>query len=262
MRIAISPDGNLIDDPRIVPTPPDFQEGLQTIKTIASELSNGQKLEKIAGGIAGPLDQDKTQLVKSPHIGGWVNKPFKAELEKLFAAPVYLENDANLGGLGEAIAGAGIGYNIVAYLTISTGVGGVRVVNGKIDENAFGFEPGHQIIIPEGNLCQCGGKGHLEAYVGGLYLEQTAGQKTEKIQDPQVWDQVARYLGLGLTNTIVHWSPDVIILGGSVTESIPLQSVNNYLREYATIYPNIPTVYKGILRQKAGLLGALALLNS
>ena len=261
MRLAISSDGKTVSEPTIVPTPPDFQDGLKTIKNIAGQLTGGQKIEGVAGGIAGPLDKGKTMLVKSPHIGEWINKPLKVELETIFKVPVFLENDANLGGLGEATAGAGIGYSIVAYLTVSTGVGGVRLVNGKIDENSLGFEPGHQIIIPEGNLCQCGGKGHLEAYVGGFYLEKIYGQKAEKLHDSAIWDQVAKYLAIGLNNATVHWSPNIIVLGGSVMDSIPLQKVRTYLQEFLTIFPDCPETTLSKHGDLAGLYGALSLLH-
>lgn len=259
MRVAVS-DGSSVDEPRIVPTPADIQQGLTTIKNIADELSQGQKIQAVAGGVAGPLDKENTMLINSSHIGGWVNKPLKKELENLFEATVHLENDASLGGLGEAIAGAGKGYGIVAYLTISTGVGGVRVVNGKIDENSLGFEPGHQIIIADGNLCNCGGRGHLETYVGGFYLEKTYGQKAEVLNDPGIWDQVAKYLAIGLNNTIVHWSPDIVVLGGGISKSILLEEVQTYLRQNLTIFPEPPVISKGILGDKAGLFGALDLL--
>jgi len=260
-RFAISSDGKTLSDVKIVPTPRDFQQGVDTIKQIADECSTGQKIQAVAGGLAGPLDKNKTMLISSPHIGEWINKPFKSELEKALGVPVFLENDANLAGLGEASFGAEIDKNIVAYLTISTGVGGVRVVNKQIDKSSFGFEPGHQIIVIDGNLCNCGGKGHLEAYIGGYYLEKIYGKKSENLDDPAIWDQVARYLAIGLQNTIVHWSPDVIILGGSVTKSIDIDNLKNHLSEIMHVFPESPEIVKASLGNQAGLYGALYLLK-
>lgn len=258
-RFAVSSDGKTLGEVKIVPTPKDFQQGLQTIKQVADQLSDGQKIDAVAGGIAGPLDKDKTMLVSSPHVSGWINKPLKKELEKQFSCPLYLENDADLAALGEATRGAGVGYKIVAYLTISTGVGGGRVVGGKIDENSLGFEPGHQIIVPDGNPCNCGGKGHLETYIGGFYLEKIHGQKARDIKDPKVWEEVAKYLAIGLNNVSVFWSPDIIVLGGSVMQSIPIDSVKTHLKEMLTIFPNPPHLALSSLGYSAGLYGALAL---
>lgn len=258
-RFATSSDGKTLGKSKIVPTPKEFQEGLQAIKQAADQLVGGQKIDGIAGGVAGPLDKDKTMLVKSPHIGGWVNKPLKLELENIFNCSVNLENDANLAALGEAIFGAGRGKNIVAYLTISTGVGGGRVVDGKIDENSLGFEPGHQIIVPDGNLCNCGGRGHLETYIGGAYIEKKYHQKGENIKDPKIWDEIANYLAVGLNNVAVFWSPDIIVLGGSVMQSMPLDSVKTQLKEVLTIFPTPPELALSSLGDFAGLYGALAL---
>lgn len=261
MRVAVSDDGNTLKETKIVPTPPNFEEGIQTLKQVSDELSTGEKIDGAAGGVAGVLDKSKTQLIQSSHVTNWVNKPLKQELEEIFGTEVKLENDADIEGLGEALKGAGMGKKIVAYITIGTGVGGVRIVNGQIDQNALGFEPGHQIIVPEGNPCDCGGKGHLETYIGGSYLEKIHGQKAENITNPAVWDEVSKSLAIGLTNTIVHWSPEIVILGGSVSESIPLDKVQEYLKQNLTVFPQVPQVVLATLGQDAGFYGALELLK-
>ena len=172
-----------------------------------------------------------------------------------------MENDTALVGLGEATSGAGLGKSIVAYITVSTGVGGVRIVDGKIDRNSFGFEPGHQVILPNGSSCNCGGIGHLETLVAGFYLERTYKQKPEDIKDPEVWDEVAKYLGLGLCNSIVHWSPDIVVLGGAVMKSVDLEKVKVYLKEYLTIFPQPPDLVPAKFDADGGLYGALELLK-
>lgn len=260
MRIAVSSDGKTLNS-KIIPTEKDFESGLQAIKNVADELTGSEKINAAAGGIAGPLDQGKTMLVKSPHVSSWANKPLKFELEKIFNCSVSLENDADLVGLGEATSGAGAGKSIVTYITVSTGVGGVRVVDGKIDKNSLGFEPGHQVILPNGQPCNCGGIGHLETLIGGFYLEKTYKQKPQDIKDPQVWSEVARYLGLGLCNTIVHWSPDIVVLGGAVMKSVDLEKVKTYLKEYLTIFPTTPEVVLAKYGSDGGLYGALKLLS-
>ena len=260
MRLSSS-DGNTILQTKSIPAPQDFNEALTSFKTIVDELSNGQEIKAIAGGIAGPLDKNKTMLISSPHLPQWVNKPLKDELVKIFSCPIYLENDCVMGALGESSNGAGKGYSIVAYIAPGTGVGGARIVNGMIDENSLGFEPGHQIIVPDGKSCNCGGKGHLEAYIGGTYLEKNYGKKGEDINETVIWDEVSKYLSIGLYNTLVHWSPDIIVLGGSVTKSIPLDRVKAHLQQIQTIFPNTPEVVKATLGSEAGLYGALAYIS-
>lgn len=261
MRLAVSSDKETIRESKIVPTPQDFEQGIQALKQVTDELSGGEKIEGVAGGIAGPLNKDKTCLAKSPHISGWINKPLKTELEKIFNCRVILENDTVMSGIGESVKGAGAGKKIVAFLAIGTGVGGKRIVDGKISEDSSNFEPGHQIIVADGNQCNCGGKGHLEVYVSGSYIEKVYHQKGEEIKDPQIWDEISKNLAIGLTNTVVHWTPDIIVLGGSVSKSIPIEKVQAYLNEFLTIYPQAPEIVKATLGHDAGLYGALELLK-
>lgn len=261
MRIGVSADGETISQSKVISTPKDFEQGIQTLKQIADVLSGEQKIASLAGGVAGPLDKEKTMLLASPHISGWIKKPLKVELEKIFNASVLLENDTALGGLGEATKGAGVGKNIVAYLAVGTGVGGVRVVNGKIDTNSLGFEPGHQIVVIDGSPCNCGGRGHLESYISGSGIERIYGKKAAEIKDIQTWDKIARHLAIGLNNTIVHWSPDMVVLGGAVSASIPLTKVQVYLHQALTIFPTLPPIVKAQLEDSAGLFGALQILK-
>lgn len=261
MRVAVSIDGQNIADSKIVPTPKEFEQGILDFKKVADELSKGEKIEKIAGGVAGPVDKEKTCLAKSPNVPGWINKPLKTELEKAFDCQVILENDTTVGGIGEAVKGAGAGNKVVAYIALGSGVGGKRVVNGKISDDSFNFEPGHQIIVPDGDLCKCGGKGHMEPYVSGSYFEKKYRQRAENITDPKIWDETSRYLAISLVNATVFWTPDIIVLGGSVSRSIPLDKVSSYFKEFLTIYPDAPQIVKATLGDDAGFFGALELLK-
>lgn len=262
MRIGVSANGDTIDSHKKIPTPKDFETGIKTIKQLADELSQGQKIEGIAGGVAVIFDKTQSLILHSPHIPGWINKPLKSELERIFDCQVLLGNDTVVSGIGEAVKGAGAGKEVVAYIALGTGVGGKRIVGGTISVDESNFEPGHQIIVIEGDPCTCGGKGHLETYVGGSYFEKKYGKKGEEIKDPKVWDEITKYLTVGLTNTIVHWSPDIVVLGGGVMKSISLDTVNLYLKEFLTIYPTPPEITKATLGDLAGLHGGLTILKT
>lgn len=262
MRISSSFDGEHLETPLIIPTPDSFTEGMQLFTESVKQISQGNPITSIAGGIAGPLDKAKMMLVNSPNIPGWINMPLKATIEKKFQVPVYLENDAALSGLGEAHFGEERHSSIIAYLTISTGVGGVRIIDGKIERNERGFEPGHQIIMKNGELCPgCNVRGHLEGHIGGAALEKKYGKKAEDIDSEEIWNTIAYDLAVGLNNTIVHWSPDAVILGGSVMERISLEKVTQYLHELLVIYPIKPRLLRSTLGDLSGLYGALALLK-
>lgn len=252
IRVAVSSDGKTLSDVKSNLTPQNFNQGIQILKQIADELRGGQKIEAAAGGLPGPLDSNKTMTTNSANLPDWNNKPLKEILQKEFNAPVFLENDAALAGLGEAIDGAGQGHKIVAFVTISTGVGGARIVDGKIDRNVSGFEPGYQIINS--------GK-TLSDFISGKALAMLYQKNPQEITDSKIWDEVSRYLAIGLNNTIVHWSPDIVVLGGSVVNKIPLEKVQTYINDYLTIFPIKPALVKAQLGYP-GLYGALQLIKS
>ncbi len=265
MRLAVSEDGTSIARQEKVATPQNFSVALKEIVRISSDLLQGEKPSAAAGGIAGTFDHGRSTLLRAPHLKGWVGKPIKKEFEKIFGVEVELQNDAAMVGLGEALLGAGRGFSVVAYITVSTGVGGARIVNGKIDRSVFGFEPGHQIIDADGNLCpQCAKPGDLENYISGSAVEARFGKRPKDILDSKVWNELALWLSYGLLNTTVHWSPEVIVLGGSMIvgdPAIPIEHTEKKLKEIMKNFPELPKLKKAELADEGGLIGSLAYLN-
>lgn len=248
-RFGFSKDGNEITDFKIIPTPAEFDTFVSQLKEISADLGQGEEIKAVAGGLTGVLNSGKSALVRSPNLVSWIDKPVSETLQQTFNAPVFLENDTTLNGLGEAIFGAGKGKNIVAYITVSTGIGGTRIVNGNVDVKAIGFEPGHQVISPDGL--------ELENWISGKALEKEHGLAAENIEDPAVWDESAKRLSLGLANTIVHWSPEILILGGGLMNKISPEAVKKYLPIYLKIFPSLPEIVKAELGELSGLHGAL-----
>lgn len=258
MRLALSEDGKAFSTPHIIPTPKDFAQAMGEIKM----FTQGKRITAAAGGIAGVMDKKKGSLFRSPNLRSWEGKPFLKLLKEAIKADAFIENDADLAGLGEAVHGAGKSKRIVAYLTISTGVGGVRIVDKKIDANTMGFEPGHHILFAyNGNPCPCGGKGDLEAHISGSALEKRYGKKPEDIDDKTIWDEEARILAYALNNVSVFWSPEVIMLGGSLMEKISIEKVREYIKKVLTIFPAMPKIERATLGDLGGLYGALVLLK-
>lgn len=261
MRLAISEDGKTISEPVVSKTNPDsFEESMASFTAAAQKLAAGKKITGIAGGIPGPMNEDKSVILTAPNMPDWEGKPIKEYLEAALGAPTCLENDTVMIGMGEAAAGAGKGKNIVVYITVSTGVGGARIEQGHPSANALGFEPGHQIIDINGPTCGCGGTGHLEAFISGANIKRQRGVDGEHIKDEDVWSTAAHHLALGLNNILVFWSPDVIVLGGSVMKSIDIEKVREELTRVVTIYKRLPPVKKATLGEHGGLVGSLAYL--
>lgn len=240
MRLAASHDLQTFSEPKVVASPETDGELLAVFEHVSGELLNNQAPLAICGGVTAK------------------HEAVKAGIRQMFTSPVYLENDAAMAGLGEAVSGAGRGANIVAYLTVSTGVGGVKIVNGEIDENTSGFEPGYQIISVKGE------NKTLEELISGRHLAKRVGKSPREITDPAIWENLAGYLAIGLNNLIVDWSPELVVLGGSMitgTPAISLSVTERRLREILTIFPTIPPLKLAELGDFGGLHGALHFLR-
>ncbi|MEO6077154.1 MAG: ROK family protein, partial [Candidatus Andersenbacteria bacterium] len=140
-----------------------------------------------------------------------------------------------------------------------TGIGGTRIIDGNIDRSSQGFEPGHHIIDPNGPQCGCGGIGHLEALASGTAVQKKYGKNPKEIKNPKIWDEVTKYLAIGLLNASMFWSPECIVLGGSMMRDISLENVEKYMKEYNFILPSLPILKKSELGDTGGLIGALQL---
>jgi predicted NBD/HSP70 family sugar kinase len=262
MRIARAANLTSFDTPVILDTPPAFDDGMRLFAETAKRLAGDEKIIAIAGGITGSLSADKRMVEVSPHLPGWAHSAVAARLEDALGAKVYMENDSAIVGLGEVHAGAGKGYPICAYITVSTGVGGARFVDGLLDRKAVGFEPGQIIIDADGNMCpQCEKPGTIEHYVSGTAVEKRFGKKPYEIpQDSPLWNELAEWLSIGLSNIIMTWSPDAVVLGGSMMVGDPAIStavVRDMLGKNIEIFRKLPEIKRAELGAIGGIHGAL-----
>ncbi len=257
MRVASSIDGKKIKEIKIVSTPDTFVEGIGMFQKLATELAGKRTIKAAAGGIAGSLDRKKGILFNPPNLPDWKNKPFKKALEKALGTKnIYIENDTAIVGLGEATKGAGKKNAIVAYITISTGVNGVRTVDGAIDRSAMGFEIGHQIIGGSPDKT-------LESYIGANAISKKYGMPASEIKDSMIWEMAHMHLAYGIHNTILHWSPDVVILGGGQVRSgdISIEKLKMFLKKFHHVFPRLPLIKKATLGDLGGVYGALEFLK-
>lgn len=259
IRFATSHDQKEIKDFLTFPTPQTYDEASIKLREVILQLTSGETIDAVGGGVAGVLSKDKSYLLRSPHLKEWENRPLKKLLEELTRCEVILENDSALCGLGEAAVEERKIFKHIVYLTVSTGFGGVNIYEGKIVNRLLSFEPGFQIIGEEGASYT-----YLEDQVSGDGLAQKYGVQPSEIKDSAIWDQVARSLAVALNNTIVYWSPELIVLGGGLIykNAIPFEKTLNYLHDAMKIFPELPIIEKAVHGNRSGVLGALAYLNS
>ncbi len=254
-RMGISHTGEKVDDVKLFPTNHNFSEGMEHMNKVAQEFSKGEKYHAVVGGVRA-YDKKRGQLFNQPNFPMWVNEPLLETMKGMWG-DVYLANDAELVGLGEAVYGAGKGKRIVVYITLSTGVGGCRIVNGKIDETHYGFEPGN-MLIADGD----GGQDYVERIISGNAMKEKYGKIATEVTDEKAWEEVTENLAVFLNNVSVMWSPETIILGGSVPQKLDFEKIKQALKRHLKIFPEIPEVAKAEIEELGGLYGSLAYLKN
>lgn len=264
-RVAVSEDLERYKEALTYKTPKTFKDGIRAFEEAVGKLTDGP-IRGIAGGIRGMLNDDRTELAYDSVLTEWIDEPLIATLRKKFKTTVHLENDAAIAGMGEAHFGAGKGYDIVAYHTVSTGVGGAKIERGVIDSYHVGFEPGRQILDIDRTILGMDVIPTLENLVSGSALEERMGTKPYEIpQSDAIWNQLAEYLAYGLRNTVLYWSPDVIVLGGSMITGDPrilLDDIRRHANEVMGEELSCPLIVDADLGDLGGIYGGMALLRA
>ena len=231
-------------------------KGIDALLGHMDRYLDGHTITAAIGGMPGQLDRATGRLVHSTNTPGWTGKRVGREIAQHLGVPLTVRNDVEMVGLGEALYGAGQGNRIVVYLTVSTGVNGARIVDGVLEDSSEGFELGAQLVEGQDH------KPHsLEGLTGGAALSRTYHKAPRDITDARVWRQEAQYLALGLYNTILHWSPDVVVMGGSMMRDIDVSEVATFLRRLPRVYDSWPPIVRARLVDDGGLYGAMALSN-
>jgi predicted NBD/HSP70 family sugar kinase len=265
-RIALSDDLETYGESMSFKTPKKFQAGMKEFEqAVAKILPDGVKVKGLAGGIRGRLSEDKSGIDNDAVLTDWRGQSVTGYLEGVYGCPAFLENDAAIAGLGEAVFGAGKGFEIVAYHTISTGVGGAKIENGEIDLATVGFEPGHQILDVDRTVLGDEVVPTLENLVSGTAIEERYKVKAYEIpQSDVLWKELAGYVAQGLRNTVMYWSPEAIVLGGSMVIGDPCIKIDDIRKETVAAldgFVDTPYIAEAKLGDETGLYGAMAILK-
>ena len=228
---------------RVSPPEPSAQTDIATMIALGEELLAGRPAAAVGISFGGPVDFDSGVVRLSHHVPGWEQVSLQAQISAAFSVPALVDNDANVAALGEWRFGAGQGAADLLYITVSTGVGGGWILDGRPFRGHAGMagEIGHTVIDPQGPRCLCGKRGCVERLASGPYMardltalrigDEQAPSLTGKdvAQLAAQGDEAAvailrrgaRGLGVGIGNAANLINPQRVVLGGGVTKSGP-----------------------------------------
>lgn len=290
IRTAAYTPGNL--QPLTVQRIPTHAAGEAVFERVVAGIqkawSIGKDVAAISVAAPGPLDPASGLVFSTPNIKEWVNFPLGEKLFERFDRPVFVNNDANLAAVGEWRYGAGRGHHNVLYLTISTGIGGGVILEDRLVLGWRGLaaELGHVTVLPDGPVCSCGQRGHLEAVASGpaiaayvrerlqagdrslLTLEQVTPRAIAEAARQgdalarEAYERAGRFLGRAIADFLHAFNPSVVVLGGGVSQSsdLFLETLRATLTASVMnpIYVQDLVVTLAQLGDDAGLVGALA----
>jgi glucokinase len=224
-----------------------YANGLEAIVEMLRQIETdiGTKVSGIGIGATGPVDPIQGEFGDVDFLPGWRGKNLVNDLAARFSVRVAMENDGDAAALAEAGWGAGRNRSRLIYVTVGTGIGGGIILDGKLYRGVDGAHPevGHHVVDPSGPKCSCGFRGCWESLAAGPamvnWIERHAppgylhrqGITAKRICElAQQSDEIAQqavehesyYLGLGLANLINLFTPDAIVLSGSVMKSASL----------------------------------------
>jgi glucokinase len=260
-RVASSKDIKTVLKIEKFPTSQSLEEQKKLIKEAIYKASDGEHVRLLCIGMPGIINRVNRSFYRIntyPELNGL---PFQHFLQGMGenVSQITIENDALLAAYGEAVRGSGKEFNIVAYLTLSTGVGGARISFKEIDPSYYFSEPGHQIIVQDGKEDPfCGQKGCLQAYTSGSAFEEIYKVKPDDCKDENIWIDYSKHLSSGLINIISMWAPEVIILGGGLSQKFDFiypGLVENLGKQ--KFFP-VPEIRKSALGDESGLQGGFA----
>ena len=264
-----------------------------TIVEVVEELRARHEVAAVGIGAAGFVDADRARVLFAPHLA-WRNEPLRDAVAQVLGLPVVVENDANAAAWAEWRFGAGRGEPRLVCVTLGTGIGGGMVVDGAVQRGRHGMagEFGHMVVVPDGHRCQCGNRGCLEQYASGNVLGREARELaragspvtvplmqrvggdidalvgpliTEAARDGdpcavELFEEVGRWLGIGLANLAAALDPGTFVIGGGVSDAgeLLLRPARESFRRTLTgrgFRPE-PRIVVAALGPEAGLVGA------
>ncbi len=290
---VVDPEGHVLERLRRDTPSSSPQATEDTIADVVAELRTRHEVTAVGIGAAGWIDVTGSSVLFSPHLA-WRHEPLRDAVRRRIRLPVIIENDANAAAWAEWRFGAGQGESHLVCVTLGTGIGGAVITDGVMLRGKYGVagEFGHMTVVPGGHRCECGNRGCWEQYASGNSLVREARElaasgspvaqnlldrvggdpgritgpsvtEAAKDGDPvavELFEEVGRWLGVGLANIAAAFDPGTFVVGGGVSEAgeLFLGPARDTFRRTLTGRGFRPEaqVLRAALGNEAGLVGA------
>lgn len=229
------------------PTPKTY---LVFLKELANTVANLSTEKIVAAGVAipGRVDRKRGIGVAFGNLP-WRDVPIQQDIQRIVQAPTFIENDANLAGLSEAMLLKQ--HTCVLYVTISTGIGTGVITNQEIDPEFADSEGGQMLLEHQGKLQT------WEDFAAGSAIVRRFGKLAAEINDKKTWNIISQDIAIGLYDLIVFIQPDAVVLGGGVLTHFDKfdDILQAQLRRLATPLTPIPPIYRAQRPDEAVIFG-------
>lgn len=196
---------------------------LAQLDPLVAEWRRDIAFDRCGIGFGGPVVWATQTVATSTHVGGWNDFDLPGHIRDLLGGvPVRMDNDANAGALGEYLHGAGRNASPLFYMTVSTGIGGGILIDGRVlrGPDSWAGEIGHLNVRPDGPACLCGSNGCLERMCCGLWLERDHGRPAkELLLDADFVRGYVVDMARGLKAAIMLLNPERIVIGGGIAKA-------------------------------------------
>ncbi len=246
-------DGTLLDTVKFK-TPKEYKDFLLRLRENIPKIQS-EPWKLVAVAAPGSIDHKKGVAMSFGNLP-WSNIPVSADVQAIVHCPVLLENDAKTAGLSEARLLKPIRHKTL-YITVSTGIGGAILIDGKLDRDLDDGEVGWMLHEREGKLVT------WESFASGKAIVRRFGKRASDINDPHVWRLISHDLALGLIDISAIIQPDIIIIGGGVGSNFHKfkKPLNEEMRKYETRMVEAPPVVGARHAEEAVIFGCYQLIK-
>ena len=257
----------------------------ERIRTLVAGLPRHGRLRAVAIGVPSPVTPKLGVVSWANNLPGWKDVPLKAELEREFRVPIYLENDANMAAIGEHWRGGARGVDNFVFIALGTGIGAGVFVDGKLyvgRTGAAGELYRMNVEWPRWDE-DFGDTGHFESYVSGLGIAAEGHKSLEREGDikasglreerdayfvfealrqgnpraRELLERIFTMLGVGVANVVAVLDPELIVFGGGISKGAPDLMLATVERVMRRIQPDPPPLTLSALQDKAQTHGAI-----